>query len=222
MLLGQTQVQELEMAKEMRENDVLRSLKASKKAGFEEVVVKTTDHCNPLISKNCASKEATEIPVSRSSRSLSGLFSNEELCQKKIDVDSVNFSLNPKPTREANGMVEFVKGRIDLKEVIFFPSSAGCSDSGAKHKNTKYGIQESAPSISAVGSANRAVSVTEDEGDNLVFLSESRTCYSNNTVVPPASENVAKPMFNIRTEASSSISLSEPGMCAITESLLSN
>ncbi|GLT79663.1 hypothetical protein SLA2020_511440 [Shorea laevis] len=175
-------IQELETAAEAKDNEVLRSLKSSKKMSPRSVILNVDDCSNTLIAKKSLAENQMEqsfVPVNRTN-----VDSSERSPAKKTeDISSVS-PIASNHTR--------VGKTIEKERRVTF-------------------IDEDAPKASVSVHKLSNLDLQNQNGENAIqeFAPLSKTVSDING--EPIVESVTKRMFNIRRETPSSLSLSEQG-----------
>ncbi|XWS46151.1 hypothetical protein CRYUN_Cryun14cG0039000 [Craigia yunnanensis] len=208
-----TRIHELETSIELKDNEVLRALKASKKIDGKGVILKADDNCNSLIAKNSSKEhemQQTLLPLNNldlSGRSPKG---SPFLMKENIHFGSPMVANH---SREGSSTVVLDEERnplMDEDAYIHASPDLNC-------RNGENIAHESATSMSkAVSDANEEAAVCRP--DILVGFSGSRTCSSSDKSATLAA--ATKRMFNIKAETPSSLPLSEQGNICFSGGLL--
>ncbi|GLU00704.1 hypothetical protein SLE2022_180520 [Rubroshorea leprosula] len=201
-----TRIQELETAAEAKDNEVLRSLKASKKMSPRSVILNIDDCPNTLIAKKSMAENQMEqsfVPVNRTN-----VDSSERSPAKKTeDISSVSPIASDHTrvgkTTEKERRVTIIDEDAPKASV----SVRKLSSLDLQNQNGENAIQEFAPLSKTMSDINGEATV--ERPVNMVGFSELKTC----SITDPKTtvDSVTKPMFNIRRETPSSLSLSEQG-----------
>ncbi|OMP00322.1 Zinc finger, RING-type [Corchorus olitorius] len=189
-------VQELETSIEVKDNEVLRTLKASKKTDCEGVILVLDDDSNTLKAKNSLTEQMQHSNLPLNNLDLSGRSLKDSPRVMKENIHSGS----PRVTNHITKGSSTVGIEEDRNPYRDSTTNLNC-------RNRENIVGESAPSMS------KAVSDVKGEAtngtDRLSGFSGSRTCSATDKSATLLS--ASKPMFNIRTEAPSSLPLAEQG-----------
>ncbi|EOX95863.1 hypothetical protein QUC31_005253 [Theobroma cacao] len=205
-----TRIQELETSIEVKDNEDLRALKASKKTDRRAIV---DDNSKTLIAKNSSTEHQMQQPIlPLNNLDLSGRSPKDSSCLMK---ENIHFGspIFANHTREGSSTVVLDEERNPLMGENAYRHSSP----DLKCRNGENIVQEPAPSMSkAVSDVNGVAAACRP--DSLVGFSGSRTCSSTDKSATLAA--ATKPMFNIKTETPSSLPLSEHGNICFSGGLL--
>ncbi|XP_022759562.1 uncharacterized protein LOC111305944 [Durio zibethinus] len=204
-----TRIQELETSIEVKDNEILRALKTSKKTD-KGVILMVDDNSNSLIAKNSSKEhQIQQSTLTSNNLDLSGGSPKDSPCSTN---ENIHFG-SPMVTNHGR---EGRSSAVVLDEVInpLMGEDAFRRSSPDLKCHRENIVQEPATSMS------KAVSDVNGAGrpDSLIGFYGSRTCSSNdkNANLAPAT----KPMFNIKTETPFSLPLSEQGNICFSGGLL--
>ncbi|KAF5451657.1 hypothetical protein F2P56_026747 [Juglans regia] len=228
-----TRVQELETALEVKENKVLRSLKASKKSiinGFNENVVNCNCNCNSWATKNFSSQgQERQLSASMLNSDERGGLTGNPSCSRKMENFSFANDMNVNYTKKSSSTMAVNREKdeyflIDEDASKFNTASLGPSipEELTEQKST---LRSEVPS-----DMNKETTVWHGQ-DNMEENLGSRTSINNDMVKTPATldEDVmlplnditqVEPKLNIRRESPSPLPLSEPGGICFSGGLL--
>ncbi|XVF80135.1 hypothetical protein PTKIN_Ptkin15bG0046000 [Pterospermum kingtungense] len=191
-----TRIHELETSIEVKDNEALRALKASKKTDSKEVILKADDNSNSSIVKSSSKERQMQQPV----LPLNNLEFTVRSPKDSPEKENIHFGspMAANHSREGSSTVVLDKERNPQTHDDAYRHSSP----NLKCQNGENIIHESATSMSkAVSDIN--VEAAACKTDSLVGFSGSRTCSSINKSATLAAST--KPLFNIKAETPSSI-----------------
>ncbi|XVE73805.1 hypothetical protein DITRI_Ditri11bG0148000 [Diplodiscus trichospermus] len=189
-----TRIQELEKSIEVKDNEALRSLKASKKTDGKGATLKVDDNSNSLIATNSSEEHQMQQSIfPLNNLDLSGRSPKDSPYLMKEGIHFGSLMVENHGREGHSSTIVLDKERNTLMD----EDAYGHSSPDLKCQNGKNIVQKSATSIS------KAVLVVNGEADNSAFLAAA-----------------TKPMFNIKTETPSSVPLSEQGNICFSGGLL--
>lgn len=232
----QTRLQELETALEVKDNEVLRSLKASKKNSCKGVIqngVNSNSNSSSLPANDFSSQDQEkQLPAPMLNSGQTGSLTSNPSCSRKLENFSFTNDMDVNYTKKATSSMVHNKERneyflIDEDDSIFSTAPPGLSDRNAKYQTSEdVTKQKSTPLRSKVAS-----DMSKETGvhglNNLVEHLGSRTGINNDMGKAPAALDedvtlllddvieVEPPMLNIRKESPSPLPLSEPGITLV-------
>lgn len=236
-----TRLQELETALEVKDNEVLRSLKASKKNSCKGVIqngVNSNSNSSSLPANDFSSQDQEkQLPAPMLNSGQTGSLTSNPSCSRKLENFSFTNDMDVNYTKKATSSMVHNKERneyflIDEDDSIFSTAPPGLSDRNAKYQTSEdVTKQKSTPLRSKVASE-----MSKETGvhglNNLVEHLGSRTGINNDMGKAPAALDedvtlllddvieVEPPMLNIRKESPSPLPLSEPGDICFSGGLL--
>jgi TRAF-interacting protein len=229
----------LETALEVKDNEVLRSLKASKKNRCKGVIqngVNNNSNSNSLPANDFSSQDQEKqlsAPMLNSGQT--GSLTSNLLCSRKLENFSFTNNMAVNYTKKVKSSMALNKERdeyilIDEDDSKNFTAPLGLSDPNAKYQTSEdITGQKSTPLRSQVAS-DMSKEIRVHGLDNLVEHSGSRTGINNDKGKTPAAldedvtllldddhdvTEVESPMLNIRKESPSPLPLSEPGITLV-------
>ncbi|KAK4593846.1 hypothetical protein RGQ29_017789 [Quercus rubra] len=236
-----TRLQELETALEVKDNEVLRSLKASKKSSSKRVIqnaVNCNSSSNPLPANNFPSEDQEkQLSGSKLTSDQTGSLTSNPLCSRKLEKFS--FTSHMKSNKKGTSAMVLDKGRDDyflIDEDSSKFSTVPCGLDSSKFSTVPCGLsnpvsrcqigedvteQTTTPLMSEEASdLNKETKV--HRLDNLVGHLGSKTGINNDVgkthatldkdvILVPDDVTEVEPILNIRKESPSPLPLSEPG-----------
>ena len=237
----QTRLQELETALEVKDNEVLRSLKASKKSSSKWVIqnaVNCNSSSNPLPANNFPSEDQEkQLSGSKLTSDQTGSLTSNPLCSRKLEKFS--FTNHMKSNKKGTSAMVLDKGRDDyflIDEDSSKFSTVPCGLDSTKFSTVPCGLSNpvSRCQIGEDVTEQTTTPLRSEEAsdlnketkvhrlDNLVGHLGSKTGINNDVgkthatldkdvILVPDDVTEVEPMLNIRKESPSPLPLSEPG-----------
>nr|POE83757.1 e3 ubiquitin-protein ligase rnf5 [Quercus suber] len=182
-----TRLQELETALEVKDNEVLRSLKASKKSSSKRVIqnaVNCNSSSNPLPANNFPSEDQEKhLSGSKLTSDQTGSLTSNPLCSRKLEKFS--FTNHMKSNKK------------DVTEQTTTPLRS--EEASDLNKETKVHRLDN-----LVGHLGSKTGINNDMGKTHATLDKD-------VILVPDDVTEVEPMLNIRKESPSPLPLSEPG-----------
>ncbi|KAE7999442.1 hypothetical protein FH972_003875 [Carpinus fangiana] len=239
-----TRLQELETALEVKDNQVLRSLKASKKNRCKGVIqngVNSNSNSNSLPANDFSSQDQEKqlsAPILNSGQT--GSLTSNPLCSRKLENFSFTNNMAVNYTKKVKSSMALNKERdeyilIDEDDSKNFTAPLGLSDPNAKYQTSEDITGQKSTPLSSQVASDMSKEIRVHGLDNLVEHSGSRTGTNNDMGKTPAAldedvtllldddhdvTEVESPMLNIRKESPSPLPLSEPGDICFSGGLL--
>lgn len=225
----QTRLQELETALEVKDNEVLRSLKASKKSSSKRVIqnaVNCNSSSNPLPANNFPSEDQEkQLSGSKLTSDQTGSLTSNPLCSRKLEKFS--FTNHMKSNKKGTSTMVLDKGRDDYFLIDEDSSKFSTVPCGLSNPVSRCQIGEDVTAQTTTPLRSEEASDLNKETkvhrlDNLVGHLGSKTGINNDVgkthatldkdvILVPDDVTEVEPMLNIRKESPSPLPLSEPG-----------
>ncbi|KAL0008418.1 hypothetical protein SO802_009920 [Lithocarpus litseifolius] len=224
-----TRLQELETALEVKDNEVLRSLKASKKSSSKRVIqnaVNCNSSSNPLPANNFPSEDQEKhLSGSKLTSDQTGSLTSNPLCSRKLEKFS--FTNHMKFNKKGTSAMVLDKGRDDYFLIDEDSSKFSTVPCGLSNPDSRCQIGEDVTEQTTTPLRSEEASDLNKETkvhrlDNLVGHLGSKTGINNDmrkthatldkdVILVPDDVTEVEPMLNIRKESPSPLPLSEPG-----------
>ncbi|KAK7856794.1 hypothetical protein CFP56_021614 [Quercus suber] len=224
-----TRLQELETALEVKDNEVLRSLKASKKSSSKRVIqnaVNCNSSSNPLPANNFPSEDQEKhLSGSKLTSDQTGSLTSNPLCSRKLEKFS--FTNHMKSNKKGTSAMVLDKGRDDYFLIDEDPSKFSTVPCVLSNPDSRCQIGEDVTEQTTTPLRSEEASDLNKETkvhrlDNLVGHLGSKTGINNDmgkthatldkdVILVPDDVTEVEPMLNIRKESPSPLPLSEPG-----------
>lgn len=235
-----TRLQELETALEVKDNEVLRSLKASKKSSCKRVIqngVNCDSNSDSLPANNFSSQdqEKQHSGPMLNSDPTGGLTSNP-LCSRKLGNFSFTNNMDIKSNKKGTSTMALNKERDDFFLIDEDASKCSTAPCGLSNPDSRYQTGEDVTEQSTTSLRSDVASDMNKETtvhglENLVGHLGSKTGKNNDmgkthaaldkdVILLHDDVTQVEPMLNIRKESPSPLPLSEPGDICFSGGLL--